>query len=522
MRNYLLKLGAVMLAAVGIISLNGCSDIDDNYDEIVPESYYTIISFKETGVQDVFMSIADTDYDREVPVLKGGLHTDEIVEVMVETPNQAWIDENYNDKQGSNYKVISASMYRITDYHLKIGAGETGRSVHVIFDAPKIYAEMQKAENSGKSLVLPIKIATASNTVRTDKDVVILQCNVSPAVIGFDMEKMTVKLPDHEPISHAEFVVQKSGDIAADVRFEVMSQEYLEENYGVPSGINYRALSPEMYSMEETATIEGVTEFYSHSVTFNVDKIREASGNGVMVLPLKLVSLTAGAEVSRGEMLVECNFHEYTLSAMSDKSAWNIVYGTPSMPYGRFSNIIDGLEETSGWYSHICEGWPGYQGLGNPYVVIDLGSRVMIGRCGVQLAWSDGWYDTNPMAVEFYTTEQDYLDPGLTAAESKQLIAPDSDSNFDDDFMSLVERARTYDSSVNWIHIATLTGLSQTQECNGVMKVAVPESVLSAQYRGQYLKIVLIPFPAAQSLADRTKISEVYVDRVSAIDGESL
>ena len=189
MRNYLLKLGAVMLAAVGIISLNGCSDIDDNYDEIVPESYYTIISFKETGVQDVFMSIADTDYDREVPVLKGGLHTDEIVEVMVETPNQAWIDENYNDKQGSNYKVISASMYRITDYHLKIGAGETGRSVHVIFDAPKIYAEMQKAENSGKSLVLPIKIATASNTVRTDKDVVILQCNVSPAVIGFDMEK---------------------------------------------------------------------------------------------------------------------------------------------------------------------------------------------------------------------------------------------------------------------------------------------------------------------------------------------
>ena len=88
--------------------------------------------------------------------------------------------------------------------------------------------------------------------------------------------------------------------------------------------------------------------------------------------------------------------------------------------------------------------------------------------------------------------------------------------------MSLVERARTYDSSVNWIHIATLTGLSQTQECNGVMKVAVPESVLSAQYRGQYLKIVLIPFPAAQSLADRTKISEVYVDRVSAIDGESL
>lgn len=521
MKNHLYRIGAILLAVAGMSSLSGCGDIDD-YDEIVPESYYTIISLKETGVQDVFMSIADTEYDREVPVLKGGLHTDEVVEVMVEAPGQAWVDENYNDRQGTNYKVIPASMYRITDYHLEIGPGETGKPVHVIFDAPKIYAEMKKPENAGKSLILPIRIASATNTVKTDKDVVILQCSVSPAVIGFDSGKVAVKLPDHEPTWSAEFIVQKSGDIAADVRFEVMSQEYLEENYGAPSGINYIALSPEMYSMDETATIGASTEFYSHTVTFAVDKIRSASGNGVMVLPLKLISMTEGAEVSRGEMLIECNFHEYTLSAMSDKSSWSIVYGTPSMPYGRFSNIIDGLEDTSGWYSHICEGWPDYQGLGNPYVVIDLGSRVMIGRCGVQLAWSDGWYDTNPMAVEFYTTEQDYLDSGLTPAETGQLLSPDADRNFSDDFMSLVERAGTYDSSVNWIHLATLTGLSQTQECNGVMKVAVPESVLSAQYRGQYIKIVIIPFPAAQSLADRAKISEVYVDRVSAIDGESL
>lgn len=511
-----------MLAAIGLTSLCGCDDIDSNYDEIVPDSYYTIISLKENGVQDVVMSIADTGFDREVPVLKGGLHTDEVVEVMVEAPGQAWVDENYNDRQGTNYKVLSASIYRITDYHLEIGSGETGKSVHVIFDAPKIYAEMQKPENTGKSLILPIRIASATNTVRTDKDVVILQCSVSPAVIGFDMEKMAVKLPDHESVSHAGFVVQKSGDIATDVRFEVMSQEYLEENYGVPSGINYIALSPDMYSMEETATIGVSTEFYSHTVTFDVDKIRAASGNGVMVLPLKLFSLTEGAEVSRSEMLIECNFHEYTLAAMSDKSAWSIVYGTPSMPYGRFANIIDGAEDTSGWYSHICEGWSGSQNLGNPYVVIDLGSRVMIGQCGVQLAWSDGWYDTNPMAVEFYTTEQDYLDSGLTAAETGQLLSPDADRDYSDEFMSLVERAGTYDSTVNWIHLATLTGLSQTQECNGVMKVSVPESVLSAQYRGQYIKIVIIPFPAAQSLADRVKISEVYVDRVSAIDGESL
>lgn len=77
-----------MLAAIGLTSLCGCNDIDSNYDEIVPDSYYTIISLKENGVQDVVMSIADTGFDREVPVLKGGLHTDEVVEVMVEAPGR--------------------------------------------------------------------------------------------------------------------------------------------------------------------------------------------------------------------------------------------------------------------------------------------------------------------------------------------------------------------------------------------------------------------------------------------------
>lgn len=522
MKNHLYKIGTYILALAGIVSLGACNDIDGDYDEIVPESYYTIISLKDTGVLDVIMSVADKDYIQEIPVLKGGLHTDEVVEVMVEAPSQAWIDANYNERQGTNYKVLPASMYRITDYHLKIGPGETGRSVHVVFDAPAIYAEMQKPENSGKSLILPVKIATATKTVRTDKDVVILQCSVSAAVVGFDREKMTVKLPDHEPQFSTGIIVQKSGEIATDVRFEVMSQDDLDRDFGIPAGVNYIALTSDMYSMEPTATIAEDTEFFTQNVTFNTDRIRQAADNGVMVLPLRLVSLTQGAVVSRSEMLIECNFHEYTLAAMSDKSSWSVVYGTPSMPYGRFANIIDGMEDTSGWYSHTCEGWPGYQGLGNPYVVINLGSRVMIGQCGVQLAWSDGYYDTNPMAVEFYTTEQDNLDPGFTPAESKQLLYPNDERNFSDEFLSLAERARNYDNTVNWIHLATLTGLSQTQACNGVMKVAVPESVLSDQHRGQYLKVVVIPFPASQSLADRAKISEVYVDRVSAIDGESL
>ena len=162
-----------------------CQDINGNYDRIVPEDYYTVISLKETGVKEVAMSVADRQYDCEVPVLKGGLHVDAVADVVLETPGQKWVDENYNEKQGTAYKVITPSMYSVADYHVRIPSGESGKSAHVILDAEKIYAAMQLPENAGSTLVLPVRIASASDKVNEDKDVVILRCSVSPDKVYF-------------------------------------------------------------------------------------------------------------------------------------------------------------------------------------------------------------------------------------------------------------------------------------------------------------------------------------------------
>ena len=78
----------ILVGLAAMAGMSGCGDIDGNYDEIVPDSYYTIISLKDTGVQDVNMAIADRQYDCEVAVLKGGLHTEAVVDVMVEAPDQ--------------------------------------------------------------------------------------------------------------------------------------------------------------------------------------------------------------------------------------------------------------------------------------------------------------------------------------------------------------------------------------------------------------------------------------------------
>ena len=126
---------AGILASTLIVgSMSSCNDLDGNYESIVPEQYHTILSLKESGVKDVAMSVADGFYTCEVSVLKGGIDTDAVTDVMIETPTQEWVDENFNDKQGTNYKVLAASMYTIADYHLKIGPAQSGKSAFITFD----------------------------------------------------------------------------------------------------------------------------------------------------------------------------------------------------------------------------------------------------------------------------------------------------------------------------------------------------------------------------------------------------
>ena len=307
------------------------------------------------------------------------------------------------------------------------------------------------------------------------------------------------------------------------IRFEMMTQEYLDEHYSRPEGVQYVALSGDMFSMESTAAIDAMAEFYTHPVTFDVARIREASGNGVMVLPLVLVSETPSAVVSRSEMLVECCFHDYTFAEITQKEGWSILYGSVAMPFGPFRYMFDGWENTDGWMSHIIDGFPNSQNLGNPYAVIDLGNRVMVGECGVLVGYS-GWYDVTPQAVEFYVTPES-IDPKLNQTEYGLINASGNWGNQDrlsDDYLDVHNRLKEFDSNVHWTKVATVSGLAQTVDCNGIYMVSVPQSVLAKQIYTRYVKVVVIPFPASQAIAGRTKISEVFVSRVATIDGESV
>lgn len=517
---------AGILASTLIVgSMSSCNDLDGNYESIVPEQYHTILSLKESGVKDVAMSVADGFYTCEVSVLKGGIDTDAVTDVMIETPTQEWVDENFNDKQGTNYKVLAASMYTIADYHLKIGPAQSGKSAFITFDTQKVYAAMQKSENNGKKLVLPLTIQSDGYQINPDRKMLILQCSVSPVVVSLESSTKRVKIPDKGSLLNEGFIVEKRGEIETKVSFEVMSEQYLNEHYSIPEGVNYRALTSDMYQMQTTAVIGAKERYYTHPVIFDVEKIKNVVDNSVLVLPLIMTSESATTVVDRSEILLICTFHNYEMRALTNKDNWRVVYGTIAMPFGPYAKMFDGNDDSDGWMGFVNDGFPNSQNLGKPYVVLDLGSRVMLGECGVQLGFNGEAWDVMPAGVDFYVSEESEINPVLTDAEWKLLNAQGNygDANtLSQDYLTLHNRLHEFDDKIDWIKIGAITDHQPNAESTGQFWVSLSQDILSRNIRSRYLKIVAHPAVYGTTPGDRTKINEVHLKTVISIDGEPV
>ena len=111
MKKYILNI--CLLGCLGL--LISCNDLDGKYDELVPDEYHKILSIKETGSQEVIMSVEEEVYEYQLTVIKGGLRKDLEANASLEVLTQNEVDVEYNDKQGTNYQVLSKDMYMIVD-----------------------------------------------------------------------------------------------------------------------------------------------------------------------------------------------------------------------------------------------------------------------------------------------------------------------------------------------------------------------------------------------------------------------
>lgn len=200
---------------------------------------------------------------------------------------------------------------------------------------------------------------------------------------------------------------------------------------------------------------------------------------------------------------------------ITDKSRWKIVYGSVAMPFGPFSQMIDGKEDGGGWMGFIDDGCVNSPNLGKPFAVVDLGENVPLSAIGIQAGdiTNNGAYDVMPAKVDFYITDRD--DVSVELADSEKNLMNGSEGDNHDKYLSLHRKLREADSRMGWVKI-------------GSVIVGAPESSHVAKYyytlnniqlldgvSARFIKLEVTPFSGAIRTGDRTKICELLVRRVA-------
>ena len=88
--------------------------------------------------------------------------------LFLEVLTQDEVDVEYNDKQGTNYRVLSKDMYVIVDEAVSILGDETGKTIRVTFKPKKIYGAIKEG-GANVEYVLPVHLVSASDSVNADK-----------------------------------------------------------------------------------------------------------------------------------------------------------------------------------------------------------------------------------------------------------------------------------------------------------------------------------------------------------------
>ncbi|MCM1036932.1 MAG: endo-alpha-N-acetylgalactosaminidase family protein [Bacteroides sp.] len=299
-------------------------------------------------------------------------------------------------------------------------------------------------------------------------------------------------------------------------------------------------------------------------------------------------------EVDR--VVVEQRSRQYTMERVTDKRAWHVLYGSIAMPYykdshterdGYFASAFDNKIDDQGWMSHVADTYSRSQGLGDPYIVVDLGTEYPIARIGIRTGDTDGGaYDVIPRHADIYYTDENpaypftreirlvdkdrsiwqRIDGKVVRQERKytdEELASGANCYTDFDLLSgrnirglseegilvpeyldLARRLREHDATITWHKLAAID-LSGRNPDGANSYMAIPDDVDdpgSSVTRVRYIKVVLKPYTKGSNpeleidpvydpddpdfdfiyKADRTKINEIRIDRLTSVDGTAV
>lgn len=164
-----------VLTIIGLSFFTACED----YDDLIPSEYNTILTLKKSGEQSLVLYAVEASYTYNFTVMKAGYKPSSKSSAIVSVFSDTELEE-YSKRTGREYKNLPSNCYSINTKTLEFDSEDLYKTGDLSLDIVSI----KNIENI-KDYVLPIHITSDQDSVNSEKSLLLLQLDVIIPKVSF-------------------------------------------------------------------------------------------------------------------------------------------------------------------------------------------------------------------------------------------------------------------------------------------------------------------------------------------------
>ena len=375
----------IIIASLAVLSAFATTSCEDKRaDNLTPIKVY----LPNSGVNNAILyNLGDSAIYRLGIYKSGAMNGTAQVKTVVLSESDLKI---YNSENSTNYQLIPAACYSVTNQVLNFASEDRTLFVDVLFN-PSALVALDGFENG--NYVLPVQIASATVDINEDKKISLLKPEVKEPLVYLKSTGFSSNVMDDSGAESVEVEIPIAVDFNNewDLICDFTIETALIEAYNKEHGTAFELLPAESYTLDKQVTIAAGTQTVSAKVKVERSKLTY----GDYILPLQLSKVSKfGVDEKLAQNLVGVSYQANPIN----KATWTIADFSSEepgegAPNGLAAAILDGDPATF-WHSQ----WAGTPAVVPHYITIDMIEEFTV----VQVDLSRRENNTDTKAGEFY------------------------------------------------------------------------------------------------------------------------
>lgn len=395
----------IIYAAMSVLMWTACNESKYELENLVPEEYHKVLSFKNSGTADLTLYDTGEDNTYTLSVYKGGSDPDLTASVDIRTLTQEALDSLYSVPEAKNYKALGAECFSLDYPRVDFKSGERYKIVTVSIKVENVQNSIQKEPEA--TWVLPFYLSSAENdSINADKNEVFIKIKeVLTPTVGFTTSSIVYASYEYGfsvDTAKVEYGLDTDNRWDIECNFAV-DLDYVKE-YNEKNGTSFAVLPEGRYSLSETGKLPSGTKTSELPVLIDGKGLEP----GEYMLPVRMAkaSLFDVSQNSVVPLVIR------VFGKRLDRAGWSITANTEEKSGEGAGNgiakcVLDGDLNTF-WHSQ----WSGGSVALPHELVIDVKKTVTFSNIGLQQRQHSDYRDVKAGVFYVSSDNENWVEVG--------------------------------------------------------------------------------------------------------------